>query len=98
MCVNSKGILCEFIKVQIMLGLTLCDPMDHSAPGFPVLHHLSESAQTQVSLSVITRVSDAIQPSYPLCSLLFLPSVFPGIRIFSNELALCIRCPKYYRI
>ena len=28
--------------------------------------------------------------------LLFLPSIFPRIRIFSNELALCIRCPKYW--
>ena len=32
-----------------------------------------------------------------LChSLLFLPSVFPSIRIFSRELALCIRCPKFW--
>ena len=28
--------------------------------------------------------------------LLFLPSVFPSIRVFSNELALCIRGPKYW--
>ena len=28
--------------------------------------------------------------------LLFLPSVFPSIRVFSNELALCIRWPKYW--
>ena len=40
---------------------TLCDPMDYSAPGFPVLHHLLELAQTHVH-----RVSDAIQPSHPL--------------------------------
>ena len=32
-----------------------------------------------------------------LChSLLFLPSIFPSIRVFSNELALCIRWPKYW--
>ena len=30
------------------------------------------------------------------CSLLLLPSVFPSIGIFSNELALCIRWPKYW--
>ena len=41
--------------------LTLCDPMDCSAPGFPVLHHLTELAQTHVSW-----VSDAIQPAHPL--------------------------------
>jgi len=30
------------------------------------------------------------------CSLLLLPSIFPSIRVFSNELALCIRWPKYW--
>ena len=42
---------------------TLCDPTDCSTPGFPVLHRLLELAQTHVH-----RVSDAIQPSYPLLS------------------------------
>ena len=57
-------------------------------PSFPVLHHLLELAQTHVHW-----VSDAIQPS---CLLLFpsLPSIFPSIRIFSNESALHIRWPK----
>ena len=39
---------------------------------------------------------DAIQPSHPLSSLLLLPSIFPSIRDFSNESALCIRWPKYW--
>ena len=42
---------------------TLCDPMDCSTPGSPVLHHLLELAQTHVHW-----VSDAIQPSGPLLS------------------------------
>ena len=42
-------------------GLTLCDPMDCSTPGFPILHYLPEFAQTYVHW-----VSDAIQPSHPL--------------------------------
>ena len=37
---------------------TLGDPMDCSTPGFPILHYLSEFAQTHVH-----RVNDAIQPS-----------------------------------
>ena len=42
-------------------------------------------------------VSDAIQPSHPLLlPLLLLPSIFPSIRVFSNELALRIRWPKYW--
>ena len=31
------------------------------------------------------------------CTLLLLPSIFPSIRVFSNESALCIRWPKYWR-
>ena len=30
------------------------------------------------------------------CPLLFLPSIFPSIRVFSNESVLCIRWPKYW--
>ena len=40
---------------------TLFDPMDCSTPGFPVLHHLLELAQTHVHW-----VSDANQPFHPL--------------------------------
>ena len=43
--------------------LTLCNPMYYNMPGFPVLHHLPELAQTHVH-----RVGDAIQPSHPLSS------------------------------
>ena len=42
---------------------TLCDPMNHSMPGFLVHHQLLESNQTHVQW-----VSDAIQPSHPLSS------------------------------
>ena len=38
-------------------------------------------------------VGDAIQPSH-LCHPLFLPSIFPSIRVFSNESVLCIWWPK----
>ena len=70
--------------------LTLCDPMDCSTPGFPVLHHLSEFALTHVHW-----VSDAIH--LILCHPLFLlPTIPPTIRVFSNESALCIRWPKYW--
>ena len=70
---------------------TVCNPMDCSTPGFPVHHQFPELAQTQVH-----RVSDAIQPSYPLSSPSLLPSIFPSIRVFLNKSALCIRWPKYW--
>ena len=70
---------------------TLCDPMNCSTPGLPVHHQLPESTQTHVH-----RVGDAIKPSHPLSSPCLLPSIFPSIRVFSNELALRIRWPKYW--
>ena len=71
--------------------LTLCNPMDCSTPGLPVHHQLPEFIQTHVHW-----VSDAIQPSHPLSSPSFLPSIFPSIRVFSNESALRSRWPKYW--
>ena len=59
---------------------TLCDPRDCSTPGFLVHHLFAELAQTHVH-----RVGDAIQPSILCGHLLLLPSIFPSIRVFSNE-------------
>ena len=75
------------------LWSTLCEPMDCITPGIPVLHYLLELAQTHVRW-----VDDAIQPSYPLLSPSSpaLPSIFLTLRVFSNELALCIRWWKYW--
>ena len=81
--------LTQFSSVQSLSCVRLCDPMDCSMPGFPVLHQLPELAQTHVH-----RVSDAIQLSHPLSTLLLLPSLFPSIRVFSNESVLHIRWPK----
>ena len=70
---------------------TLCNPMNCTTPGFPVHHQLTELTQTQVH-----RVHDAIQLSHPLSSPSLLPSIFPSIRVFSNEPVLCIRWPNYW--
>ena len=65
--------------------------MDCSTPGFPVHHQLPETTQTLVHC-----IDDPIQPSYPLSS----PSP-PAFnlsqnQVFSNELVLHIRWPKYW--
>ena len=62
-----------------------------STPGFLVLLYLPDFAQTHVHW-----VSDTFQPSHPLSSPLLLPSIFPDIRVFSNDLALRTRWPKYW--
>ena len=70
---------------------TLCDPMNCSTPGLPVHHQLLESTQNHVH-----RVGDAINHLILCRPLLLLPSIFPSIRVFSNESALSIRWPKYW--
>ena len=87
-CLIKCGIF-VFVIVQLLSHVRLCEFVDCSAPGFPVLHHLLELAQTHVFESVMPA-------NHPiLCRpLLLLPSIFPSIRVFSNELALCVRWPK----
>ena len=63
-----------------------------ATPGFPVHHQLPELAQTHIH-RVVVGPSDHIVLCPPL---LLLPSIFPSIRIFSNESVLHIRWPKYW--
>ena len=72
--------------------LTLCNPMDCSMIGFPVLHHLLELAQIHVNY-----VGDAANHFHLCRPLLLLLSIIPSNEIFSNELALCITWQKYWR-
>ena len=65
--------------------------MNRSMPDFPVHHQLLEFTQIHVHW-----VGDVTQPSH-LLSAPFIPaSIFPSIRVFSNESALSIRWPKYW--
>ena len=69
---------------------SLCNPMDCSTQSFPVHHKILELAQTHVHWVVMA------SNHFILCRpLLLLPSIFPRIRVFSNESALCIRWPKF---
>ena len=65
--------------------------MDCSMPGFPVLHYFPEFAQTHVLEWEMP--SNHLILCYPL---LLPPSIFPSIRVFSNESLLHIRWPKYW--
>ena len=65
---------------------TLCNPMDCSTPGLPVHHH----SWSLLKLMCI----ESVMPSNHLIlcrPLLLLLSIFPSIRVFSNESVLCIR-------
>ena len=77
--------------IQVLSRVWLCNPMDGSTPGFPVF---------TISWSWLKLMSiDSVMPPNQLivsCSLLLLLSIFPSIRAFSNELAVCIKWPKYW--
>ena len=99
-CCVRKSLLHVCISIQFrsvqfssftQLCLTLCDPMNRSTPGLPVHHHLQEFTQTQSIKSVMP--SSHLILCHPL---LLLPSIFPNIRVFSNESVFCIRWPKYW--
>ena len=65
--------------------------MDCSTPGFPVHHQLPESA-----LIYVHWVGNAIHHLILCRPLLLWPSIFPSIRVFSNESILQIRWPRYW--
>ena len=75
----------QVVIIVQSLSLTLCDLMDCTTPGFPVLHHLPEFLQTHVH-----QVGDAIQPSHPL-SFSSLALTLSQNQDHFSESALCLR-------
>ena len=68
--------------------------MDCNTQGFPVRHQLPELTQNHVHQSVISSNHLIL-----CCPLLILPSIFPSIRVFSNEsLLLCILAPSSHQV
>ena len=86
--INFKSSISQSVSLVTQSCLTLCDPMDGSATGFPVHHQLLELTQLMSIKSMMLSIH------LILCRpLLLLPSIFPSIRVFSNESALLIRWP-----
>ena len=69
---------------------TPCDTMNCSTPGLPSITN-SRSPPKPMSIESVMPSNHLI-----LCRPLLLPSIFPRIRVFSNESALCIKWPKYW--
>ena len=79
------------VSVYSQSGPTICDPMDCSTPGLPVITN-SQSLFKFMSI-------ESMMPSNHLilcCPLLLLPLVFPSIRVFFSESGFHIRWPKYW--
>ena len=79
------------IVVIVQLCPTLCDSTDCRTLSTSVLHYFPE-------LLKFTSIELAMLSNHLIfcCPLLFLPSIFPSLRVFSNDLALHIRWPKYW--
>ena len=86
---QEKSVCCFCCSVTRSC-LILCDPMDCSMPGLPVLHY-ARSLLKLMSIELVVPSNHLI-----LCHSLLPPSVFPSIRVFPNDLALHIRWPKYW--
>ena len=88
---EKNKILMLYLFVVVQSCPALCDPMNGSMPGFPILHHL---------LGLLTLMSiESVTPSNHLilcCPLLLLLWFFPSITAYSSELALRIRWANYW--
>ena len=79
---------CSSVQFSHSVVSDSLDPMDCSTPGLPVHHQLPEFTQTLVH---------RCHPTISSSPLLLLPSsIFPIIKVFSNESLLGIRWPKYW--
>ena len=72
--------------ICVQLSGTPCTTAHQSSLSFTISHTLCKFMSTE-----------SVTLSNHLMPLFLLPSVFPSIRVFSNESVLCIRWPKYYR-
>ena len=97
LCVHKSAFyVCFSIQFSSFSSVTqscpiLSDPMIRSMPGLPV-HTNSQSLLKPMSIEWVMPSNHLI-----LCRpLLLLPSIFPSIRVFSNESSLLIRWPKYW--
>jgi len=83
-------IISQSVSSVTQLFPTLCEPMDCSIPGLSITN--SKSLLKLMSIKLVMPTNHRI-----LCHPhLLLPLVFPSIRVFFNELAPCIRWPKYW--
>ena len=72
-----------------------------ATPGTATRQASLSFINTQSLLKLMTHVHESVMPSNHLIlrrPLLLLPSIFPSIRVFSNESVFCIRWPKYWSV
>ena len=80
------------------IPLFSCSVVSNSATSWSVACQVSLSFTISQSLLKLTSTESVILSNHLglCCPLLLLPSIFPSIRVFSNESVLCSRWPKYW--
>ena len=81
-----------FGSVQLLSGVRLFATRQTTADQASLYINNSRSPPKPISIELVMPSNHLIL----CCPLLLLPSIFPGIRVFSNESAFCIRWPKYW--
>ena len=93
-CIHTYIYVCQFSSVHLLSRVQLFATPWTAArqASFSVHHQLSRSLFKLMSIKLVMPSNHLI-----LCRPLLLPpSIFPSIRVFPNESALCIRWPKYW--
>ena len=107
--IADDGVSSQEIKRCLLLGrkamtnLVPVQPLSRVwlfATSWTVAHQASLSITNSQSLLKLMSIESVMPSSHLIlyCPLLLLPSMFPRIRVFSNESALCIRWPKYWSL
>ena len=87
---SDQDVSFQFSSVQSLSHVQLCSP-------WTAAHQASLSITNSQSVLKLMSIELVIPSNLILCCLLpLLPSIFPSIRVFSNESVLCIRWPKYW--
>ena len=106
LCLLSSALACGFLPTSTTweapsIRYAVVQSLSHVqlfVTPWTAAHQASLSFTISQSLLKLISI-ESVMPSNHLvlyCPLLLLPSIFPRISIFSNELALCIRWPKYW--
>ena len=93
MCIHPRSV--EHLQFRSVQSLS---PVQLFVTPWTAAHQASLSITYSQSLPKLMSIK-SVKPSNHLilcCPLFLLPSIFPSIRVFSNQSVLCIRLPKYW--
>ena len=90
--------VCVYIYVKYFSSVQSLTRVQLFAAPWTAAHQTSLSITNSQSLLKLMSIKWTMAANHLIlcCPLLLLPSIFPSIRVFSNQSVLCIRWPKYW--